>query len=42
MPVDGNSYPAKVTFLHFQSLEVVTRYRDQQLQVAENYSHLAE
>ena len=35
-----NPYPAKVIYLNFQSLEVVCRYRDPQLQVAENYSYL--
>ena len=29
-------YPAQLIFLNFQPLEVVSRYRDQQLQVAEN------
>ena len=30
-------YPAKVIYLNFQPLEVVSRYRDPQPQVAENY-----
>ena len=33
-------FPAKVIYLNFQPLEVVSRYRDPQLQVAENYSYL--
>ena len=35
-------YPllAKLSFLHFHPLEVVSRYIDTQLQVGENYSHL--
>ena len=36
----GNPYSAKVIYLNFQPLDVVSRYRDPQLQVAENYSHL--
>ena len=36
----GNPYPAKVIYLNFQPLDVVSRYRDPQLQVVENYSHL--
>ena len=32
-----NPYPAKWIYLYFQPLEVVSRYRDPQLQVAENY-----
>ena len=32
-----NSYPAKLNKINFQPLEVVARYRDPQLQVAENY-----
>ena len=35
-----NSYPAKFIYLHFQPLEVVSRYRDTQLQVAENFLYL--
>ena len=35
-----NPYPAKITYLNFQPLEVVSRYRDPQPQVIENYSHL--
>ena len=37
---DFNPYPAKVIYLNFQPHEVVSRYRDTQLQVAENYSYL--
>ena len=33
-----NPYPAKLIYLNFHSLEVVSRYRNPQLQVAENYS----
>ena len=35
-----NPYPAKVIHLNFHPLEVVSRYRDPQLQVDENYSYL--
>ena len=35
-----NSYPAKIIYLNFHPLEVVSRYCDPQLQVAENYSYL--
>ena len=35
-----NLYPAKLNNLNFQPLEVVSRYRDPQLQVAENYWYL--
>ena len=35
-----NPYPAKVICLNFQPLEVVSRYRDPQPQVVENYSYL--
>ena len=35
-----NPYPAKVIYLNFHPLEVVSRYRDTQLQVAENYWYL--
>ena len=35
-----NPYPAKLIYLNFQSLEVVSRYCDPQLQVAENYWYL--
>ena len=38
--VNVDIYPAKVIYLNFQLLEVVSRYRDPQLQVAENYSYL--
>ena len=33
-------YPAKLLYVHFQPLEVVSRYRDPQLQVGENYTYL--
>ena len=35
-----NPYPVKLNHLNFQPLEVVSRYRDPQLQVAENYAYL--
>ena len=35
-----NTYRVKVIYFNFQPLEVVSRYRDPQLQVAENYSYL--
>ena len=35
-----NAYHAKLSYLNFQPLEVVFRYRDPQLQVGENYSYL--
>ena len=35
-------YPAMLLYLIFQSLEVVSRYRDPQLQVSENYSYLSD
>ena len=35
-----NPYPAKVIYLNFQPLEVVSRYRDPQPQVVQNYSNL--
>ena len=35
-----NSYPAKLIYLNFHPLEVVSRYRDPQPQVVENYSYL--
>ena len=34
-----NLYPAELIYLNFQPLEVVSRYRDTQLQVPENYSY---
>ena len=34
-----NACPVKLFYLNFQPREVVSRYRDPQLQVAENYSH---
>ena len=33
-------YPAGLIHLNFQPLEIVSRYRDPQPQVAENYSYL--
>ena len=35
-----NPFPAKLIYLNFHPLEVVSRYRDPQLQAAENYSYL--
>ena len=35
-----NPYPARLTYLNFQALEVVPRYRDPQPQVLENYLNL--
>ena len=35
-----NPYPAELIYLHFHPLEVVSRYRDPQPQVVENYSYL--
>ena len=35
-----NPYPAELIYLNFQTLEVVSRYRDPQPQVIENYSYL--
>ena len=35
-----NPYPANLIYLNFRPLEVVSRYRDPQLQVGENYSYL--
>ena len=37
---DKDPYPAKVNNLNFHPLEVVSRYRDPQLQVGENYADL--
>ena len=37
--VDFNPYP-KLNYLNFQPLEVVSRYRDLQPQVVENYLYL--
>ena len=34
------TYPANIIYLNFQSLDVVSRYRDHQHQVAENYLYL--
>ena len=34
----SNPLPAKLFYLNFHPLEVVSRYRDPQLQVDENYS----
>ena len=33
-------FPAELPYLNFHPLEIVSRYRDPQLQVAENYSYL--
>ena len=33
-------YPAKSIYLNFHPYEAVSRYRDPQLQVSENYSYL--
>ena len=38
--LDINPYPAKLIYVNFHPLEVVSRYRDPQLQVNENYSYL--
>ena len=35
-----NRYPAELIYLNFHPLEVASRYRDPQLQVAEKYSYL--
>ena len=35
-----NPYSSELIYLNFQTLEVVSRYRDPQLQVTENYSYL--
>ena len=35
-----NPYPAKLIYLNFHPFEVVSRYRDPQLQVADNYLYL--
>ena len=35
-----NPYPAKKIYLTFHPLEVVSRYRDPQLQVGENYAYV--
>ena len=35
-----NPHSAKVIYLNFHPLEVVSRYRDPQLEVVENYSYL--
>ena len=35
-----NPLPARLLYLNFQPLEVVSRYRDPQPQVVENYSYL--
>ena len=36
----SNPHAAKSTYLNFHPLEVVSRYRDPQLQVAQNYFYL--
>ena len=35
-----NTVRAKLSYFNFHALEVVSRYRDPQLQVCENYSYL--
>ena len=35
-----NPYPAELIYLNFQPLEIVSRCRDPQPQVVENYSYL--
>ena len=35
-----NPYPAKLIYFNFHPLEVVSRYRDPQLKVGENYWYL--
>ena len=42
LPLPGrfNPYPAKLTYFNFHPLEVVSRYRDPQLQLDENYAYL--
>ena len=35
-----NPYPAKLIYVNSHPLEVVSRYRDSQLQVGANYSYL--
>ena len=37
---DINPYPPNLLYLNVQPLEVVSRYRDPQPQVVENYSYL--
>ena len=37
---DVDPYHATVIYLNFHPLEVVSRYREPQLQVGENYSYL--
>ena len=37
---NNNPLPARLSYLNFNPLEVVHRYRDPQLQVGENYSYL--
>ena len=39
-PLRVNPYSAKLIFLNYQPLEAVSRYRNPQLQVAENYLYL--
>ena len=35
-----NCFPTKLSYFNFHPLEVVSRYRDPQLQVGEDYSYL--
>ena len=37
MFIPTNPYPTQLIYSNFQPLEVVSRYRDPQFQVAENY-----
>ena len=39
-PLSVGNYPAELIYLNFQPLEAVSRYRDPQPQVVENYSYL--
>ena len=38
--MNDNLYPAKFIYLNCQLLEVVSRYRDPQPQVVDNYSYI--
>ena len=35
-----SAYPAKILYLNFYPLQVVSRYRDPQLQLPKNYAYL--
>ena len=39
MYIQINPFPAKLSYLNFHPLEVVSRYRDPQLQVGENFPY---